>query len=147
MSDTDLAAALAAAAESVASSSAPEPTHPENEDWFIVALAQRWGEDPAAVLKEFHGNTALARLCRKLLGVSMDNPFTKDEQTHLLCLQLQAGGLRGERLYEEAARRINERQNAAGERERNVAVASIKPMANRGRKSLVRKMGMSALFL
>lgn len=144
----DFSDALNKAADRAVATAAPQPTAPSDADEFIVALALQWGEDPEKILKEFHGNSALAKLCRKIMGVNMREPFSSDERTYLICLKLQADGLKGRKLHEEAARCINEEQNAAGRRVRTVDAASIKAIAGRGKRSLQERMTpLAQLFL
>lgn len=136
----DFADALTKAATGAVAAPAPQPTAPSDADEFIVTLARQWGEDPEKILKEFHGNSALAKLCRKIIGVNMPSPFSSDERTYLICAKLRRDGLKGQELHEEAARYINEEQNAAGQRVRTVDAASIKAIAARGKKSLQARM-------
>ncbi|WP_423210526.1 hypothetical protein [Paracoccus yeei] len=45
------------------------PWNPRPYDRALCALAAHLGEDPEAVLQDFHGNGALARLLRKTLDM------------------------------------------------------------------------------
>ena len=130
----DLAKALRKAAQRVDAGDNLQSRRPRDEDGFIVALARAFGEDAASVLDEFHRNSALARLCRKILCVNISEPFSSDERTHFVCHELRRKGLKGEALWEAAAQRLNAETDATGRRTRNLDPKSIKPIDARGRK-------------
>jgi len=124
---------------------AAPPTYRHDADNFVVATAMAWGEDPEAVLREFHANTALARLARKLAGVNVAEE-SRDVATYYVVQSLRQQGLKGDPLYREAARQINDERDALGRPLRNVGAHnpiagtrgtdSIRTMEKRGRRKL-----------
>ncbi len=106
-------------------------------DDILVQLAKAWGEDHAEVLREFHGDTALARLARKILATD-----TKKEsaamRTYLLGESIRREGYKGVALFAELARRLWESQgrNVSGPAGTEDDSSSAKTQYYRGKREL-----------
>lgn len=110
---------------------------PRPFDSIVRSLAEQHGEDPAEVLREMRGNSALARTLRKALGMSdisakmrvyfmrrTWNPKVTTRKAHDAAI----------------AAFLNAETDAAGVRLNTVAEDSIRSMGNDGRKEFEREI-------
>lgn len=141
----DLADALKRASEDAAANPAPRPTNPHDADALVVALAERFGEDPKQVLTELRKGSALARLCRKILDVNIRKPFTLDEQIYLTWSLLESEGFKGEALKDETAKCWNERDRPLDDKTKPITPDSAKTRAYRGKATLEERASRSPL--
>lgn len=121
-------------------------TPPINDAWFprpfdsiVRSLAEQHGEDPAEVLQEMRGNSALARTLRKALGmIDMSAPMR-------IYLMRKAWDrtVRTRKEHDAAiAAFLNAETDAAGVRLHNLTAASVEAMGKRGRKEFEREIAI-----
>ncbi|WP_332716082.1 hypothetical protein [Pelagibacterium mangrovi] len=118
---------------------APEPirltsTRHDLDD-MIVALAAHWGSDPDAVLNDFHSNTPLSNLLRKILGV--------DEKADGLTIHdyyaiesLRERGLTLERAFDQAA---DEAGKAGRRNGKAVTSEGVSKSYKRGQREILKR--------
>lgn len=131
------------AAAAAARKDTPEGAHRDDVrlrydfDADLTKIAAAWGEDPAEVLREFHRDTALARLMRKIFLVGTD-PYDADVLAYLLELRVrETEGLVGKPLWRRVAeiqRFEHPNRNAAPENDAITKTSSLKSMARRGQR-------------
>jgi len=110
---------------------------PRPFDSIVRSLAEQHGEDPAEVLREMRGNSALARTLRKALGMI---DMSADMRVYLMRRQWDPAMATRAAHDEAIAAFLNGERDAAGVRLHNITAPSIKVMAQRGRKEFDREI-------
>lgn len=131
----------------LAAQDAPAPlasARPVQDAWFprpfdsiVRSLAEQHGEDPAEVLREMRGNSALARTLRKALSMI---DMSADMRVCLMRRTWDRSTKTREQHDAAIAAFLNAETDAAGVRLHNVTAASIKTMASRGRREFEREI-------
>lgn len=111
----------------------------------VMAIAKMCGEDPSEVLREFHGNTPLARTLRRLLGVDVPAPkLSAAERDYLLrCAVMKDTGLKGKALDDEVYRRVTAEVGPTGQQRRPSDPESVRKTAERGKRELRKRLVQS----
>lgn len=123
-------------------SSAPPPEHkvelpspwlPRSFDKAVCAAASHAGEDAATVLREFHGNSALARTLRNLIGVT---EFSPARRVYMMRSEPRPKGMTRADHDALIAAHINSERDPLGAPIRAIDAGSVKALARRGKQEV-----------
>lgn len=117
--------------------SLPSTWHPRGYDKAVCGAAVHAGEDPAEVLREFHGNSALARTLRNIIGAV---EFTPAQRVYMMRSDPRPEGMTRAEQDALIASHINSERDPLGAPMRAIDAGSVKKIAKRGQSEFLHSL-------